>query len=516
METEFNWNEEPAEVPAPKSESKLLRRKGIASALGHRLSIRKRLEHFWIANIGTRFPEPYLAEEFGHAFRSRNSEQAPNLPTVVGSPNIFNNGQSGQTAETINSTSTYSVDPFLPNLGIAANGGTVGAGANRAGVIVFIGTNDAAGGNQAQTLGSLANYCRTRKLKGWDKVAVVTMMSRGGSDTFKNNYDALVRQYWSKWSDLLLDAAANPNWGADGANANTFYMSTFLHWSTTISEQMNGWFYSYAMRRLYGNTIHGTPNIAVASPYLVQPEDVFLLVNDASAISAYMIPAQMFTGQTVTIRNIGAGTLTVYPKPNDSTITNLALTSNVISITAANNYTAGDVVLLNGLTTNPTLNGVSGIISATGLSASGYQIAYTHANISSAAETGYATLANMSQASAITALSLTSDVASITASNNYAAGDTVVLSGLTTTPGLNGTTGTVSATGLSTSGYQIAVTHANISAGAETGIAVKKYAAETINGASSITVASGATCILLSRLSASSTGLANWITLQNS
>jgi hypothetical protein len=72
-------------------------------------------------------------------------------------------------------------------------------------------------------------------------------------------------------------------------------------------------------------------------------------------------------------------------------ITNLALTSNVITITALNNLAAGDVVVLSGLTVNTALNGVSLTVLAGSLSATTFTANFTATNISSAFETGYCT-----------------------------------------------------------------------------------------------------------------------------
>ena len=449
---------------------------------------------------------------------------AANLPTVPTTPSlqIYNTGQSGQTAEAINANSTYAVDSNLPNLGSAVNGGTAGQGANRAGVITFIGTNDS-GGSATTPLGSLASYCRTRRKAGWNKIGIVTMMSRSGVDSFKNSYDALLRQYWADWSDLLLDVAANPNWGANGASANTAYMAAGLHWTSAttlqnVSGQMSGWFYSYAMRRLYGNPITGVPNVASASPYLCQPEDIFWIANSAGAISAYLIPAQMFTGQTVTVRNVGAGTLTLNPKSTTATITNFAITGgNLVTVTAANNFTAGDVVVLSGLTTNPTLNGLSGIINATNLSASSFQFAFTHANITSGAETGSATLGNMCQMGLVTNVAESAgNVVTLTVSNNFANGSSIKISGVGAATWLNGQTVTLTSANSTTITFTDGSSHGTYASTADTGVCVYNYPAETINGNASITVASGATCVLLSQIAASSTGMANWISLQNS
>lgn len=75
-----------------------------------------------------------------------------------------------------------------------------------------------------------------------------------------------------------------------------------------------------------------------------------------------------------------------------SNITNLALTSNVVTITAHNLLAVGDVVTLAGLTATTDLNGVELTVISTGLSATAFEADVTHANVSTGAETGTATL----------------------------------------------------------------------------------------------------------------------------
>lgn len=86
----------------------------------------------------------------------------------------------------------------------------------------------------------------------------------------------------------------------------------------------------------------------------------------------------------------GSGLIYTF-NPCGPAITNLALTSNVITITAKNNLAANDVVVLSGLTTTTALNGVSLTVLAGSLSATQFTANFTHGNISSAAETGFAT-----------------------------------------------------------------------------------------------------------------------------
>lgn len=73
-------------------------------------------------------------------------------------------------------------------------------------------------------------------------------------------------------------------------------------------------------------------------------------------------------------------------------ITNLALTSNVVTITAHNTFAIGAQVTLAGLTTSTFLNGLTVTVISTGLSGTAFEFNFTHANVSSGAETGTATV----------------------------------------------------------------------------------------------------------------------------
>lgn len=80
-------------------------------------------------------------------------------------------------------------------------------------------------------------------------------------------------------------------------------------------------------------------------------------------------------------------------------ITNVSLTSNVVTLTGSNNFIPGEQVQLKGLTTNTFLNNAFVTILSTGLSTTQYEVAFTHANVSSVADTGHAAPANLGGAS---------------------------------------------------------------------------------------------------------------------
>ncbi len=82
---------------------------------------------------------------------------------------------------------------------------------------------------------------------------------------------------------------------------------------------------------------------------------------------------------------------------NQATITNLALTSNVVTITAENLFKAGDQVTLSGLTTSTFLNGQTVTVISTGLSGTQFEFNFTHGNVSSGAETGTASKGSAGQ-----------------------------------------------------------------------------------------------------------------------
>jgi hypothetical protein len=76
--------------------------------------------------------------------------------------------------------------------------------------------------------------------------------------------------------------------------------------------------------------------------------------------------------------------------PLGAQITNVALTTNVVTITAKNNLAAGDIVQISGVTTATFLNGVNLTVLAGGLSATAFTANFTRTNYVSAADTGYA------------------------------------------------------------------------------------------------------------------------------
>lgn len=114
---------------------------------------------------------------------------------------------------------------------------------------LWIGTND----NLASLTYPLTRrYCTDRHKVGW-KCIVGTMISRTSEDSTKNQLNALLRTHWPEFADGLMDFAANPNLGADGASANATYFSDGIHLTSTGSAIINN-IGQRAIDRVYGNT----------------------------------------------------------------------------------------------------------------------------------------------------------------------------------------------------------------------------------------------------------------------
>ena len=87
-----------------------------------------------------------------------------------------------------------------------------------------------------------------------------------------------------------------------------------------------------------------------------------------------------------------------------ATITNIALTSNVVTVTCTNNFTVGQSIFLNGLTTATFLNNNSVVVLSVAGSApsrTAFTATFVHANYGSAADTGTATYSNRSRSSGL-------------------------------------------------------------------------------------------------------------------
>jgi galactitol-specific phosphotransferase system IIB component len=78
-----------------------------------------------------------------------------------------------------------------------------------------------------------------------------------------------------------------------------------------------------------------------------------------------------------------------------ATITNIALTANVVTFTATNTFVVGQQVKIAGVTTSTFLN--NQVLTVASSNGSTFTAAFTHANVTSGADSGTATFVSLSQ-----------------------------------------------------------------------------------------------------------------------
>lgn len=142
------------------------------------------------------------------------------LFSLNGSWTVTNKGVDSETLATMVANAAANIDPLI-----------VGGVTNV--VVIWGGTNDFAlgGATVATVYANLQTYCNARKAAGWNKVLVITTVSRFGNNpgTGHTNdfdiaaYNTLIRANWPTFADGLIDVAANANLGGLGAYANTTY-----------------------------------------------------------------------------------------------------------------------------------------------------------------------------------------------------------------------------------------------------------------------------------------------------
>ena len=158
--------------------------------------------------------------------------------------------------------------------------------------------------------------------------------------------------------------------------------------------------------------------------------------------------------------------------------TTTVLTTNVGTITVANTFVPGQLVILQGFTNASALNGYT--VQVLTASATQFTFNLNHANVTTGGETtgsvspvvapGNAPIITVGGAS-VTNSVLTSNVVSLSAVQNFPVNTLVMVQGLTNGAALNGYVAAVIATGLTNALFEYNFNHTNISTGADAGSA---------------------------------------------
>lgn len=182
-------------------------------------------------------------------------------------------------------------------------------------VNVFAGTNDfEAGATVAQVTASLAMEVQTLSNASC-RVFVATMLSRHGSsqdlDPDKDAYDANILSSFKSWGAFgIIDFAADPYLGADGAYANTTWFSGDGTHPTTAGQLAMGGIASNSLNYYFGSTAAAS-SVVSASTTLLSGQR-FVDATGCTAGCAFVLPDGTGpSGESYWIVTPATGTVTV-------------------------------------------------------------------------------------------------------------------------------------------------------------------------------------------------------------
>lgn len=172
-------------------------------------------------------------------------------------------------------------------------------------VMIMAGINDAekVGGTGSSVTAYMSSEVTLLKALGCH-VLVGTLLDAVGQDTFKNAYDTLLlNQIKTMNADGVIDFAANPLMGADGASSNTTYFVDGLH-PTSAGDALLATAASNSMNYYFGSNSRN-PTIVTGTTHTILSGEGYVTANPASAAQAFTLPdCTGPSGETYTVSNI--------------------------------------------------------------------------------------------------------------------------------------------------------------------------------------------------------------------
>ncbi len=212
----------------------------------------------------------------------------PSVMSLTNQPNytITNWGFTGITAISVAASEPNRVAPLCRT------------SAGPAVTVVMLGTNDLStlrGATVQTTFRTLMGEVQTLKQAGC-RVFVGTMISRvgadaqGGSvDADKDAYDALIlTSAKGLGADGIIDFAANPLLGADGANTNSYFSADHTH-PTTAGQQLLANAASNALNYYFGAN-EASPTTVTSLPYSMAAGDGYLSLTGLTSSGLVTLP----------------------------------------------------------------------------------------------------------------------------------------------------------------------------------------------------------------------------------
>lgn len=252
-------------------------------------------------------PQIYAAGDsitFGLGLTTPATQSWPANLSLTNQPtySIVNMGLSGMTLGAIGGSEPNRIGTLCNTL----NGPAIG--------VVFAGTNDQRFSVSATvTMGRVASWVQIVKKAGC-RAFVGTMISRSdsGSDAFKDTYDALIlTSAKSVGADGVIDFAANPLMGADGASTNTTYFQGDGIHPTAAGQLLLAAAASNTLNYTFGFSA-ANPRAVTATTYTMLSGDGYVAVTPATTTALTLPDCTGQSGANYTVSNLQAvGAVTV-------------------------------------------------------------------------------------------------------------------------------------------------------------------------------------------------------------
>src|SRR5207248_4588343 len=209
--------------------------------------------------------------------------------------------------------------------------------------VAFAGSNDFASSATPQTVfGRMVSWVQTVKKAGC-RAFVGTMISRQGLDSSKNAYDALVLQGAMRvGADGVIDFAANPVLGADGASGNaTYFQGDHTH-PTAAGQLLLSSAANNALNYYFGYNA-ANPHVVTATTYAMAAGDGYVTASPTANQTLTLPDCTGQSGAVYTVTNLQtAFTVGVVAGSSAQLINGLAA-ATVVPVPANGSLTLRDV-----------------------------------------------------------------------------------------------------------------------------------------------------------------------------
>jgi lysophospholipase L1-like esterase len=230
----------------------------------------------------------------------------------------------------------------------------------------WAGTNDMANGafTPAQTWASLTR-CAARARADGIRSMVATMIDRSGEDSNKNALNALIRSnYKQAGFDYMIDLAAVPGLGADGASSNTdCFQGDGVHLTgpgtgtcgTITSTALSGYGIVEQLAENVVNTLDGSsvanPTVSSSNTFVMTYADNYTLLTPTAAATASLVDCLGQTSQRTLV--------------NSSALYGIAVSGvNSETITGPTTVPPGSTMIFTPVLTGPATGGCSWVSAA--------------------------------------------------------------------------------------------------------------------------------------------------------